>query len=130
MSGVAEPPETEKDRTMHGFSEAVRAYATASSRRSVRQQEAEVFRTLNAALRHGRDSGGAARTRALANVIRLWNSVIDLLGDPENALPPDLRAAIISLGMAVRREAQRDEPEIDFIIAVNENIAAGLAAGT
>jgi flagellar biosynthesis activator protein FlaF len=121
-------PATEVDETMHGFSEATRAYAASSGRRSVREQEAELFRDVNAALRRGRDAGGAAQVRALADVIRLWNVVIDLVGDPENALPADLRAAIISVGFAVRREAQRAEPDFDFLVTINENIAAGLSA--
>lgn len=117
----------EANGTMPGFSEAARAYAASASRRSVREQEAEVFRQVNAALRRGRDAGGPGRVRALADVVRLWNAVLDLLGDPENALPPELRAAIISVGLAVRREAQRDDPDFDFLVSVNENIAAGLS---
>jgi len=99
---------TEAMATMPGFSEAARAYAASSSRRSVREQEAEVFRYVNAALRRGRDAGGVAQVRALADTVRLWNAVLDLLGDPENALPPDLRASIMSVGLAARREAQSD----------------------
>jgi flagellar biosynthesis regulator FlaF len=50
-----------------------------------------------------------------------------LVSDPENALPDTLRASIISVGLAVQREMQRDSPNFDFLIAVNENIAAGLS---
>ena len=114
--------------TMSGFTEAARAYAASSGHRSVREQEAEVFRMVNAALRRGRDAGGPQRTRALADTLRLWNTVLDLVGDPENALPAELRAAIISVGMTVQREARRDAPNFDFLIAINENIAAGLSA--
>jgi flagellar biosynthesis regulator FlaF len=113
---------------MPGFSEAARAYAAASSRRSVREQEADVFRLVNAALRRGRDGGGVARVRALADTLRLWNTVLDLVGDPDNALSPDLRAAIISVGMTVQREARAEDPDFDFLISINENIAAGLSA--
>ena len=113
---------------MQGYSQAARAYAASASRRSVREQEADVFRNINAALRRGRDSGGMLRTRALADTVRLWNTVLDLVGDPENLLPPDLRAAIMSVGLAARREAQREEPDFDFLLTVNENIAAGLSA--
>jgi flagellar protein FlaF len=113
---------------MQGFSEATRAYAASARRRSIREQEAEVFRQVNAALRRGRDRGGLARVRALADTLRLWNAVVDLVRDPDNALPEDLRALIISVGLAVRREAQRDDPDVDFLVSVNENIAAGLSA--
>jgi flagellar protein FlaF len=123
-SGLA----TEASGQMQGYSEAARAYAAASSRRSVREQEADVFRRINAALRRGREAGGMVRVRALADVFRLWNATLDLVGDPDNALPLDLRAAIISVGMAVRREVQSDDPDFDFLLTVNENVAAGLSA--
>ena len=55
------------------------------------------------------------------------NQVIDLMQDPQNGLPPDLRASIVSVGMAVQREMQSDTPDFEFLIAVNEDIAAGLA---
>ena len=46
--------------------------------------------------------------------------------DPLNALPQELRASIVSVGLAVQREMDRDAPDFDFLIAINENIAAGL----
>ncbi len=128
MNGTGNEGVADAGVTMAGFGEATRAYAASSSRRSVREQEAEVFRLVNAALRRGRDGGGVARVRALADTLRLWNTVLDLVGDPENALPADLRASIISVGMTVRREARGDDPDFDFLISVNENIAAGLSA--
>ena len=45
-----------------------------------------------------------------------------------DALPPDLRASIVSVGIAVQREMTRDNPDLDFLISINDNIAAGLAA--
>ena len=113
--------------TTQGFGQATRAYAASSSRRSVRQQEAEVFRYANVALRRAQDEGGIAHSRALADLIRLWNTVIDLVSDPDNALSPELRAAIISVGLAVRRDAESAHPDIEFLLSVNENIAAGLS---
>ncbi|GAN78219.1 flagellar biosynthesis regulator FlaF [Acidisphaera rubrifaciens] len=106
---------------------AAQAYQTASSNRSLREQEADVFRRANGALRACRGGDGLVRARALADNRRLWLLVSDLVIDPENALPIDLRAAIASVGRAVQREMQRPEPDFDFLIAVNENIAAGLS---
>ena len=106
---------------------AAQAYQTASSNRSLREQEADVFRRANGALRAGRSGDGLVRTRALADNRRLWLLVCDLVVDPDNALPMDLRAAIASVGRAVQREMQRPEPDFEFLIAVNENIAAGLS---
>lgn len=111
------------------FTRAARAYAATASRRSLREQEAAIFRYANVALRRGEEVGGTARSRALADIVRLWNTVVDLVSDPDNALPLELRASIISVGMAVRRSIQSNDPDIEFLISVNENIAAGLTAG-
>jgi flagellar biosynthesis regulator FlaF len=107
---------------------ALKAYATSAAARDPREQEAEVFRRTNALLRHGQKVGGAARARAFADNARLWTTVIDLLQDPENALPAPLRAAIVSVGLAVQRELRKDAPDVGFLLTVNENIAAGLTS--
>ncbi|MBV9537672.1 MAG: hypothetical protein JOY70_01930 [Acidisphaera sp.] len=107
---------------------AATAYATAASHRSQREQEADVFRRANAALRVARDKGGmVARVRALADNDRLWLTVIGLVRDPANALPAGLRASLVSVGLAVQREMQSDQPDFEFLLAVNENIARGLS---
>ena len=111
----------------NGMMQAARAYAASSAHRSLRAQEAEVFRHANAALRHGQHSGSQARVRALADNARLWTAVIALMRDPANALPEPLRAAIVSVGLAVQREMQGAAPDFDFLIGVHDDIAAGLA---
>ncbi len=65
--------------------------------------------------------------RALADNRRLWMMVTDLMRDPGNALPEPLRASIISVGRSVQREMDQEKPDFDFLISINENIAAGLA---
>jgi flagellar protein FlaF len=112
------------------MSRAARAYAAAAAHRSLREQEADVFRRANAALRAAREKGPIPRVRALADNRRLWITVLDLLRDPANALPAGLRASIISVGLAVQRELERDEPDLEFLIAINESIAAGLSGAT
>ncbi len=109
--------------------DAARAYQAGASHRSLRAQEAEVFHITNAGLRGARDAGPVAQVRALADNRRLWTTVNDLMRDPANALPMELRAAIFSVGLAVQREMERAEPNFDFLIGINENLAAGLAAG-
>lgn len=111
----------------NGMEMARRAYAASAAHRSPREQEAEVFRRAVAALRNGRGGNPVMQVRALADNARLWTAVIDLMRDPENALPPGLRASIVSVGLAVQREMQRDSPDFDFLIGVNEDIAAGLS---
>ena len=48
--------------------------------------------------------------------------------DPRNALPDELRASIVSVGLAVQREMDRVAPNFDFLISINENFAAGLSS--
>ncbi len=114
---------------MPNVTHAARAYETAASHRSTREQEADVFRRAVGALKAARDGEPLARVRALSDNRRLWLTVNDLMRDPRNALPAELRASIVSVGLAVQREMDRDAPDFDFLIAINENIAAGLSVG-
>lgn len=47
---------------------------------------------------------------------------------PPRAGSQDLRASIISVGLAVQREMEVAVPDFDFLIGINENIAAGLSS--
>lgn len=111
----------------NGMMQAARAYAASSAHRSLRAQEADVFRHANAALRRGEAGTSLARARALADNSRLWTAVIDLMRDPENALPQPLRASIVSVGLAVQREMQAPAPDFAFLMSVNDDMAAGLS---
>jgi flagellar biosynthesis regulator FlaF len=112
---------------MSNASLAIQAYRTASRYRSQRDQEADVFRQAVAGLRGARNATPIRRIRALADNRRLWMTVTDLMRDPSNALPEPLRASIISVGLSVQREMDQDAPDFDFLIVINENIAAGLS---
>jgi flagellar protein FlaF len=112
---------------MQTMTQAARAYDAAATHRSQRMQEADVFRRATGALKAARDSGPIPRVRAIGDNRRLWLTVAGLMCDPLNPLPQDLRASIVSVGMAVQREMDRDSPDFDFLIAINENIAAGLS---
>ncbi len=112
---------------MQKMTHATRAYEAASVRRSQREQEADVFRRATGALRSARDGSPIARVRALADNRRLWITVNDLMRDPLSTLPGPLRAGIISVGLAVQREMDREEPNFDYLITINEQIAAGLS---
>ncbi len=111
---------------MHSL-KASRAYQAASSHRNQREKDADIFRRANAALRSAKEFGGMAHTRAIADNEQLWTLVIDLLRDGANPLPERLRASIISVGLAVKRELKTPEPDLDFLIHTNEQIAAGLS---
>lgn len=106
--------------------QAARAYEAASERRTPREQEADVFRRVTGALKAARDAGPLVRVRALADNRRLWLTVGDLMRDPANGLPMELRASIISVGLSVEREMDQERPDLDFLIGVNESLAAGL----
>ena len=103
------------------------AYQQAARHRSVREQEADVFRRVNATLRAAMDKDGIARSQALGDNGRLWLAVMDLLRDPANSLPGPLRASMISVGLAVQREIAEPQPDMRFMIGINDQIAAGLA---
>ncbi len=113
---------------MHTMQNAMRAYASGASTRSLKDQEAELFRQVNAGLFRARDTGNElALVRAVADNKRLWLTIVGLVCDPANALPDGVRASLASIGMAVQREMQRDTPDLTFLIDVNENVAAGLS---
>ena len=101
------------------------AYRRSATFRNTREQEADVFRRVNAQLRVS--SEPVARARALADNERLWITLGDLLRDPDNKLPMPMRATLLSLGAAVRREGNAADPDLGFIIGINEQIAAGLS---
>jgi flagellar protein FlaF len=107
--------------------QAIQAYKAASRFRSQREQEAEIFLQVNAALAAAKDGPPIKRVRALADNRRLWITVCDLMRDPTNQLPASLRADITSVGMTVQREMDKESPDLGFLIAINENIAAGLS---
>ena len=113
---------------MSSHAKASRAYAATQGLRSLRDQEADLFLRANAALRQSREAGPLPLVRALSDTGRLWSAVIDLVRDPENALPAPLKASIVSVGLAGQREVDRPAPDIDFLIAVNADLAAGLAS--
>ena len=69
------------------------------------------------------------RTRALADNRRLWLTVMGVVQDAGNGLPDPVRALIMSVGHTVQREMDAASPDFDFLISVNDNIAAGLSIG-
>lgn len=86
-----------------------------------------MFRQAIVALKGAKDAGPIQQIRALADNRRLWTTVSDLMRDPGNALPEPLRVSILSVGLAVQREMDQESPDFDFLISINDNIAAGLA---
>lgn len=110
---------------MHGLN-AARAYQARSADRNLREQEADVFRRATAALRHAQSGEKIDVVRAVADNRLLWSTLVLLLKDPQNAMPAPLRGSMISVGMAVQRELDTDEPDLSFVIGINEQMTAGL----
>ncbi len=107
---------------------AARAYQASADNRSLRAQEADVFMRANGALRAALKGSELERVRALADNRRLWLTVVGVVMDPDNRLPAPLRASIVSVGRSVQREMDAAAPDLDFLIAVNQNVVAGLSA--
>ena len=103
------------------------AYQQAARHRGPRDQEADVFRRVNTSLRAVMGGDSFAQSEALADNGRLWLAVLDQVRDPANRLPEPLRASVISVGLAVQREMEAPQPDLGFIIGINEQIAAGLS---
>ncbi len=112
---------------MQTMTHAARAYTSATTHRSQREQEADVFRHTIGALKAARDAGPIPRLRALADNRRLWRTVADLMHDPASELPLELRASIVSVGLAVQREMDLERPNFGFLIEINQTIVEGLS---
>lgn len=100
----------------------------AAYRRSLtsKQMEAEVFARATRSLRAARTGGPLELARALADNRRLWDAVHDTVLDPQNALPVSLRAQLASVAMAMARECEAELPDLDFLMEINEQVAAAL----
>ena len=104
------------------------ARGAAAYRRNLtpKQMEAEVFTRATRAIR-GAEAGTAIdRVRACADNRRLWSAVHGAVTDPTNALPPELRARIAGVALAVVRECDSAEPDLGFVAEVNDQFAAAL----
>jgi len=104
---------------------AARAYGAASSLRSQKLQDADIFRRITFKLRSASDK--TSIIQAVSDNRCLWQAVVMLNRDSLNPLPAPLRAQIISVGEAVLRSCNSESPDLPFMISVNEAIAAGLS---
>lgn len=71
------------------------------------------------------------RAEALSKNRRLWTLLASDCAAEGNALPPMLRAQIISLSMFVDRQSRaviRDDDSFDVLIEINRTIMEGLTA--
>jgi len=107
---------------------AIQAYRVAARYKSQRDAEADMFRQVINDLQTAREAGFVKQVKAVADNRRLWMTVQAVITDPANVLPAELRALVVSLSLTLQREMNSEHPDLDFLISVNETVAAGLAA--
>ena len=107
---------------------AARGAAAYRRRLTPKQMEAEVFARAARAVRSSKAGTAMDRARAGADNRRLWNAVYGAVTDPTNALPPALRARIAGVALAVVRECDAAEPDLEFVAETNDRFASGLWA--
>ncbi len=106
---------------------ATRRYGATQQARSQRDQEADVFRRVNYGLKSALNGDAIERARAVADNRRLWLAVEAAIVHPANLLPQALRASILSLSRSIQREMEKSEPDLAFLIEMNDQMIAGLS---
>ena len=100
--------------------------------KSDREAERDVIGLVTARLRAAAKSDDQiVRARALADNSSMWSIFVSDLSSDGNQLQTELRAQIVSVGLAVIRESKRRDTravDFDFLIEVNQNIMDGLGA--
>ncbi|HMT15486.1 MAG TPA: flagellar biosynthesis regulator FlaF [Aestuariivirga sp.] len=98
----------------------------------IRDNERRAFEHCISLLRGAQEAGRGTRqsVEALFFLNRLWGVLLEDLASPENGLPNELRAKLISIGIWMLRRAEdiRQGAHDDFqqLIDVSETISAGL----
>ena len=112
----------------------LRAYHQAAVRaESPRETEYRLFAQVTLALMEAAKADPhdvSARIDALDWNRRVWSALSEDCANPGNALPPQLRASIISLAIWVNRQTSkvvRREDTIESLIEINRMIMQGLA---
>jgi flagellar protein FlaF len=106
--------------------------AVDDSRQTLRARERAAMDRVIGMLRAAQDKGPLSRERieALFYLRRLWTVFLDDLQDPNNELPEQLRAGIISIGIWMTKEIERVRTRVTDdlapMIEINEIIRDGL----
>jgi flagellar biosynthesis regulator FlaF len=104
-----------------------RGYGATQRTRTLREQEADVFRRVNYGLKAALNGDAIDRARAIADNRRLWLAIEVVLINPENQLAEVTRVGVLRLGRGVQREMENPEPDIAFLIEINDQMIAGLS---
>ena len=111
----------------------LQAYQQAAERaENPREAEYRLFGQVTRALMDAEklDTLDPARIDALDWNRRLWSALATDCSDPQNTLPAQLRASIISLSLWVGRHSSavmRGEEDFDALIEVNRMVMQGLS---
>ena len=102
------------------------------SRQTVRARERQAMDRVIGMLRtaHEKGPGSRERVEALFYLRRLWMIFLNDLNDPNNELPEQLRAGIISIGIWMMKEIDRVRDgatdDLSPMIKINALIRDGL----
>jgi flagellar biosynthesis activator protein FlaF len=102
------------------------------SRQTMRTRERQAMDRVIAMLRTAQEKGPGSRERveALFYLRRLWMIFLNDLNDPNNELPEQLRAGIISIGIwmnkAIDRARDGQTTDLTPMIEINQLIRDGL----
>ena len=102
------------------------------SHQTMRARERDAMDRVIAMLRAAQEKGPQSRERvdALYYLRRLWMIFINDLQDPNNELPDQLKAGIISIGMWMNKEIDRvrggQTNDLTPMIEINQVIRDGL----
>jgi flagellar biosynthesis activator protein FlaF len=102
------------------------------SRQTMRARERQAMDRVIAMLRTAQEKGSGSRERveALFYLRRLWTIFLNDLNDPNNELPEQLRAGIISIGIWMMKEIDRVRggatDDLTPMIEINALIRDGL----
>lgn len=69
----------------------------------------------------------------LAQNLKLWSTIKFDLSQPENGLPPQLKAGLISLALFVERQTGQiigGEAGVGTLVSINQNLISGLSGAT
>jgi flagellar biosynthesis regulator FlaF len=104
-----------------------RGYGATQRARTLREQEADVFRRVNYGLKAALNGDAIDRARAISDNLRLWLAIEAAMVNPDNQLPEITRVGIMRLGRSVQREMENQEPDMEFLININDQMIAGLS---
>jgi flagellar protein FlaF len=97
-----------------------------------RDRERQVLSRSIDMLHAAREAGSQSRqaVEAIHFLNRVWTTFLEDLGNPENELPKELRANLVSIGLWLLREAesvrQGDSDNFDGLIEVSQIIRDGI----